>query len=105
MYKRHAVRLRYGSNESRIIAKELKMGVLADGKKFLERFGADKIEPTTLQLFTEQSLHSELISSLEKYGFSLWNHEPGFNHEILGRIFQYEAVLNPGTLLNESNAI
>ena len=80
------------------------MGFLADGKRFLERFGADKIDLTILQLFTEQSLHSELISSLERNGFSLWNHEPGFSHEILGRIFQYEAVLIPGSLLRESNA-
>jgi FkbM family methyltransferase len=78
--------------------------VLAGGKRFLERIGGVKIELSILQLYTEQSLHSELISSLEKSGFSLWNLEPGFSHEISGRTFQYDAVLIHSSLMKESNA-
>ena len=78
--------------------------VLAGGKRFLERIGGVKIELSILQLYTEQSLHSELISSLEKSGFSIWNLEPGFSHEISGRTFQYDAVLIHSSLMKESNA-
>jgi FkbM family methyltransferase len=78
--------------------------VLAGGKRFLERIGGVKIELSLLQLYTEQSLHGELISSLEKYGFSLWNLEPGFSHEVSGRTFQYDAVLIHSSLMKESNA-
>ena len=73
--------------------------VLAGGKRFLEQIGGVKIELSILQLYTEQSLHGELISSLERYGFSLWNLEPGFSHEISGQTFQYDAVLIHSSLM------
>lgn len=78
--------------------------VLAGGKRLLERIGGIKIELSILQLYAEQSLHGELISSLEEYGFSLWNLEPGFSDEISGQTFQYDAVLIHSSLLKESNA-
>jgi FkbM family methyltransferase len=78
--------------------------VLAGGKRVLERIGGVKIELSIVQLYSEQSLHIELLSILEEYGFLLWNLEPGFSHEISGRTFQYDAVLIHSSLIKEYNA-
>jgi FkbM family methyltransferase len=73
--------------------------VLAGGEKILNRIGGVKIELSLFQLYSEQSLHGELIESLEKYGFLLWNLEPGFSDENSGQTFQYDAVLIHASLL------
>jgi FkbM family methyltransferase len=77
--------------------------VLAGGKKFLDKIGGVKIELSLIKLYSEQLLHSELIAILEKYGFLLWNLEPGFSLENSGQTFQYDAVLIHSSLWKESN--
>ena len=80
------------------------MGFLAGSKRFLERISGIKIQMSILHMYTEQSLHGELISSHTKYRFSRWNLEPGFCHEISGQTLQYDAVLIHNSLVKESSA-
>lgn len=77
--------------------------VLCGGEKFLERIGGVKIELSLVQLYSGQSLHSQLIINLESHGFSIWNLEPGFSNEISGQTFQYDAIFIHNSLLKVSD--
>ncbi len=66
--------------------------VLEGAGFFLEQVTLIQIEMSIIQLYKDAILFSEMLSYMDKLGFTLYNLFPGFNNYETGQLFQVDGI-------------